>query len=315
MRADQNNAELPIPSVKDSRILTYLGIDRDTNLYQNTEEENILVNLWDSKYLVAKAEYENSRCNSNNVKIWRDAYLGDFKKLDPTGKLTDEEMKAIRKMVFELVESKVNPYIPAPKMSPRYHSDITPVAATEALIRHEINKMLSEETHNEAEHATLIDSTTWFKVSWNPFDNTHERSGMPLIECCLVDTVYPQPGISNYKELEYIFEKKKVTLAKLLDLYGRKINTNDSTDLVEIVECYYLNQDRHVGKFVYTTDSLTVLCNDLEWGMRRRRECTECTKIVPVEATCPQCGSTSFKYVGVKQQILDKPIDFVKNPY
>ena len=313
MRANQKD-KLPKPSIKDSRVKMYLGIIDDIAKYENTEEESELAQLWNNKYLIAKAEYESSRVNSKEVAKWRKAYMGDFNQLDEFGEETDLKMKALRKMAFELVEQKVNANIPAPKMSPRYHSDLIPVDATESLIKHEMDKMLSEEVQDESEHATLIDSTSWFKVSWDPFDNTHERSGMPIVEVCTIDTVFPQPGISNYKKLEYIFHERKMTLAQVVDLYDRAVNPKED-DLVDVIECYYLNQDRHVGKFVWTADDLTVLANDLEWGMRRRRECTECGNIVPVEAECSVCGSTKFHYVGVKTYTLTEDLEYIENPY
>lgn len=314
MRAKQGQDKLPTPNVKDSRVLTYLNLDCEEP-YVNTEEESKLVVLWNEKYIVAKNEYEASRVNSHNVTTWRNAYLGTFNELDEFGNITDVKQKALRKMAFEVVEQKVNPRIPAPKMSPRYHSDIVPVEATEALLKHEIDKMLSEETQDESERSTLIDSTTWLKVTWDPFDNTHERSGMPVVENCPIDTVFPQPGVSNYKKLEYIFEAKKMTVAQLKDLYGRTIQYPSSDDLVPIVECYYLNQDRHVGRFVFIPDTLIVLANDLEWGMRRRRECTQCNAVVNIAAECPVCGGTDFHYVGVKSHLLEEPLDLVSNPY
>ena len=51
-------------NVKDSRVLVYLNRCNDGEQYVNTEEENELVQLWNTKYLIAKKEYENSRCNS-----------------------------------------------------------------------------------------------------------------------------------------------------------------------------------------------------------------------------------------------------------
>lgn len=302
------------PTVKDSRVLTYLNLE-NIEEYHNTPEEEQLVQLWNLKFQIAESEQNNSRVNHKEVSKWRKAYMGIFNELDDFGNETDKKMKAIRKMVYELVEQKVNSRIPAPKMDPRYHSDILPVEATEALIRHEMNRMLSEEVQDESEHATLIDSTCWLKVSWDPFDNTHERSGMPVIECCPIDTVFPQPGIHNYKKLEYIFHRIKMTLAQINDMYGRGIKSDDVSDLVTVIECYFLNENRYVGKFAWVEDSLTVLCNDIEWLMRRRRECTECTAIVPFEDVCPTCGSKKFKYVTVKKQKLSQPLDFITNPY
>lgn len=308
------NGTLPKPSITDSRVLTYLAIDNSIP-YVNTQQEAELVQLWNLKYTLAKQDYEKSRVNSANLQRWRNAYLGNFKQLDEFGKETTLDMKALRKMAFELVEQKVNPRIPAPKMTPRYHSDLVPVSATEALIKQEMDRMLSEETQDESERSTLIDSTTWLKVSWDPFDNTHERSGMPIVENCPIDTVFPQPGISNYKKLEYIFERKTLTLAQVQDLYDRSVTSPSDTDVVAVVECYYLNQDRHVGRFVFTEDDLIVLANDLEWGMRRRRECTQCTTVVNIDATCPVCGGTDFHYVGVKSHQLEQDLEFITNPY
>ena len=82
---------------------------------------------------------------------------------------------------------------------------------------------------------------------------------------CPIDSVYPQPGINDYKKLEYIFEQKTMTLSTIMDLYGRKVTPDNGTDLIDVVEVYYLNKDRVVGHLVFTKDGLTVLSNDVEW--------------------------------------------------
>lgn len=303
-------------NVKDSRVLVYLNMCNDGEQYVNTEEENELVQLWNTKYLIAKKEYENSRCNSKNVARWRRAYEGIITKFDEDGKPIDTEfVKPLRKIAYELIEDQVNPRIPAPKMSPRYHSDIVPVNATEALIKHDMDKMLSEETHDESEHSTLIDSTSWFKVGWNPFDNTHERSGMPYIEVCPVDTVFPQPGVKNYKKLEYIFEESTITMAECIDLFNRRVYSPNYNDLVNIVTVYFLNKDRHVGRFVWVRETLVVLANELEWCIRKRRECMKCHTVTPDEAVCPVCGSKDLRYVSVTTERLTKPLKLITNPY
>lgn len=314
MDGQKDETKIVHPGIADSRVLTYLNA-RNKPEYVNTPEESILLELWKTKFEIAKGEYEKSRANSAMVSIWRDAYQGKFKILDANGKPTDKLMKAVRKVAFELVEDKVNSHIPAPKMSPRYHADLVPVNATEALIQHEMDRMLSEATNDDAEHSVLIDSTVWFKVGWNPFDNTHERSGNPIVTVCPVDTIYPQPGITDYKRLEYIFEVTHLTVAEVIDLYGREIKSPDSNDIVPVINCYFLNEDRLVGKFSWCETSQQVLCNDLEWGIRKRRECTVCRHISPFDTKCPTCGSTSFKYFSVREQKLKEPLTFVTNPY
>lgn len=314
MDGQKTETKLIHPGITDSRVLTYLNQRRKPE-YVNTEEEESLLQLWHIKYTEAKGEYNKSRANAQMVQVWRDAYEGRFKVLDSQGKPTEKLMKAVRKVCFELVEDKVNSHIPAPKMSPRYHADIVPVNATEALIKHEMDRMLSEATNDEAEHSVLIDSLVWFKVGWNPFDNTHERSGNPIVTVCPIDTVFPQPGITDYKRLEYIFEETQLTVAEVIDLYGREVRSPNVNDIVPVVNCYFLNEDRLVGKFSWCETSMQVLCNDLEWGIRKRRECTVCRHISPFDTKCPVCGSTSFKYFSVKEQKLKEPLTFVTNPY
>lgn len=302
------------PGIKDSRVLLYLN-QKEGIPYSNTLEEDQLLQLWRQKYYIAVAEYEKSRCSSKNIRIWRNAYEGNFNKLDENGEITNKRMKAIRKLGYELVECKVNSHIPAPQMSPRYHSDLTPVNATEKLISHEMDRMLSEEVNDDSEHNVLIDGSTWFKVSWNPFDNTHERSGNPEVTTCPVDTVFPQPGVKNYRHLEYIFEKSKITVAQCLDLYGRYIRAPQENDIIPIVNCYFLNKDRFVGKFTWCEETSQVICNDLEWGIRKRRECMKCHTIIPFGIECPTCGSKDIKYVSVKEETLKNDLIFVENPY
>lgn len=311
--ADEQN-KIVHPGIKDSRVMIYLNL-AEGPLYTNTQEEDYLLNLWRQKYYIAKSEYEKSRCGPKRVAIWRDAYEGKFNKLDELGEFTNEKMNAIRKLGYELVDSRVNAHVPAPKMSPRYHADLVPVNATEKLIIHDMDRILTEEVNDESEHNVLIDGASWFKVSWNPFDNTHERSGNPEVTVCPVDTVFPQPGVKNYKHLEYIFEQSTLTVAQCLDLYGRRIKAPQENDIIPIVNCYFLNKDRFVGKFTWCEETSQVICNDLEWGIRRRRECVKCHAIVPFAATCPICGSKDMKYVSVTEETLQDDLQYVANPY
>jgi predicted nucleic acid-binding Zn-ribbon protein len=300
--------------ITDSRVLAYLNM-LDRPAYINTEEENALLQLWRAKYYIAKAEYEKSRANSTKVKMWRDAYEGTFYKLDDEGNVTEVKMKPIRKLAYELVAGKKNAKIPTPKMSPRHHADILPVNTTEKLIRHEMDKMLSEQVNEESENNVCIDGTSWFKVDWNPFDNTHERSGNPMVSVCPVDTIFPQPGIKYYKQLEYIFELSTITVSQCLDLYNRVVHSPTGNDIIPIVNCYFLNEHRYVGKFTWCEETHQVLCNDVEWGIRKRRECVDCHAVQPMQDVCEVCGSKKFKYVSVKDETLQEPLTFVTNPY
>lgn len=312
---ENENNKIIHPGIKDSRVLTYLNLTQEPE-YHNTEEEETLMQLWRTKYYIAKSEYEKSRANPAKVALWRKAYAGDFDKLDEHGRpIPNEKLKPIRKLAFELVEGKINANIPAPKMSPRHHADLVPVNITEDLLRHEVDKMLSEEVNDRAEHGVHIDGTGYLKVYFDALDNTHERSGNPKVMYCPVDTVFPQPGVLNYKEWEYVFELDSLTVAQCKDLYNRNLRSPNQNDVIPIVNCYFLNEDRYVGKFTWCEETSTVICNDLEWGIRKRRECTKCHEVVPINDVCPICGSKTFKYVPVKEEILTEPLAYITNPY
>ena len=302
------------PSVKDSRVMRYLNLSPGEQ-YQNTEEEEYLMQQWRTKYYIAKNEQNKSKCNSLNLETWRNAYLGNFNQLDENGKPTDKRMKAVRKLCFELVEGKINSTIPPVKMSPRYHADLFPVNATESLIRHEMDKLLSEEVNDEAEHSTCIDGLSWFKVDWNPFDNTHERSGNPIVKSCPVDTIFPQPGVKDYRKLEYLFEESDITVSQCYDLFNRNVRSPNENDIIPIVTVYFLNEDRYLGRFIWCEQTSTVIANDLEWGIRKRRECMKCHTVLPIEDECPVCGSKDIKYVSVKAEILQEDLQAITNPY
>ena len=67
---ENTHSKIVHPGVKDSRVLTYLNLIEEP-AYNNTEEETTLLNLWRTKYYIARDEYEKSRASSKKVKIWR----------------------------------------------------------------------------------------------------------------------------------------------------------------------------------------------------------------------------------------------------
>ena len=91
------NEKISHPNIKDSRLMTYLNLDNKYT-YNNTEEENELLQLWKIKYHIAEGEYNKSRANAAKVIQWRKAYEGNFNKLDENGEPTTEKIKAIRKI-------------------------------------------------------------------------------------------------------------------------------------------------------------------------------------------------------------------------
>lgn len=285
--------------------------------YVNSEKEQELVTKFNALFTLAKQAHDTcEECNPANIEKWRKAYYGTLNALNQDGTESTRKSRQFRKLVYEFIESKIDNTIPMPKMQPRYRDDIPLVGITEDYLKFEVNNILGLYKNDVSERATYIDGTTWYKVWWDSLDNTHERSGNVKIDICTAEQIIPQPGVKDYKQMEYIFEIRDLSLTKIYDLYGRKITpTSEESNIVTVVSCYYLNDDGVVGLFTWALASQQVICNEKDWQIRKLRTCTNCTSIVPQEDMCPVCGNKTFKYKNADEEILSEDLIEVYNPY
>ena len=285
--------------------------------YVNTEEENELVDKFAELYSLALSAQQNTEeANPKNLAKWRKAYYGTLNALTKDGEESTRKGLSLPKMVYELIESKIDNSIPMPKIRPRYKTDLPLVSVTENYLKFEVDGIFTKYLNDRSERSTYVDGTSWYKVWWDSLDNTHERSGNVKIDLCRVDQIVPQPGVSDYRQLEYIFERKELSLTRIWDLYHRRIiPTEANTNVIEVISCYYLNSDRVVGLFMYAPHSRQVICNEEDWQIRKLRTCTVCGTVNPTGDTCRNCGSKTFKYENATEEILENDIEEIYNPY
>ena len=299
------------------RLDLYLQWD-SSKVYTNTDSEQLLLNKFATLYSQAKTTRDNmDECSPTNLSMWRRAYLGTLNalKADGSGE-SAKRSRQLRKMAYEIIESKIDNGIPMPKLQPRYKTDLPLVNITESYLKFEVDRIMTKYLNDRSERSTYVDGTGWYKVWWDSLDNTHERSGNTKIDFCTVDQIVPQPGIMDYKQMEYIFEIKDISVSRLYDLYGRLITpTASDASMVTVISCYYLNENRVVGLFMWSRDTMQVICNETDWQIRKLRTCTTCHTINPVGDTCRNCGQTSFKYENATVEILDEDINEIYNPY
>lgn len=298
--------------------------------YVNTSEEEDLVTKFSALYSIALGAKENNElCNSKNIAKWRKAYDGTLGALTKDGKVSDKRSRQLRKVVYEFIESKVDNNIPLPKMSPKYKSDLPLVQVTEDYLKYNIDCIFTKYLNDRSERSTYVDGTSWYKIWWDSLDNSNESSGQVKVDICLADQIIPQPGITDWRKLEYIFEKEQVTLKRIWDLTGRRITpvASDTSELsnptsntvdnssITMITCYYLNDKRIVGRFAWAEHTRQVIFNDEDWQIRKLRTCTKCGQVVPQAEVCPICGSKSFKYKIPEKDILDEDLYVIYNPY
>lgn len=286
--------------------------------YQNTKKEQAMVEKVAALYAIAKGFRDQDQLVSpQNLKKWRKAYLGTLNALDRnTGEESKRRSRPLRKMIYELIESKVDNSIPAPHLQPRRKEDIVLCETTENYLKFEMDRMLTEQENDKSERATYIDGTSWYKICWDNLDNTYERSGDLRVEVLLADQVVPEPAVTDYRLLNYIFERQQVSLARIWDIYHRLIipvETGNST--ATVITYYYKNKNGIIGRFMYAEHSRQVISWDEDWQIRKVRKCTACDTINPIGNVCRNCGGTSFRYKNADIEIAEEDIYTLKNPY
>lgn len=285
--------------------------------YENTKKENQMVEKVAQLFSIAEGYQKGiEHASPKNLQKWRKAYLGTLNALDKnTGEESKRRSKPLRKMIYELIESKVDNSIPMPRMSPRRKDDLPLVDVTENYLKFEMDRMLTEQENDRSERATYIDGTSWYKISWDSLDSTYERAGDLKVELCLVDQVVPEPGCRDYRQMNYVFEKTTMSLAAIYDLYHRMVLPLDGTNNVEVIAYYYRNENGVIGRFMYTPHSRQVISWDEDWQIRKIRKCRTCSAANAIGSYCRNCGGTQFRYENATEEILEEDLIKLHNPY
>lgn len=297
------------------RIDLYLRA-KQGKFYNNTDKEREMVTKVSQLFTMAKSYQEGIEyVTPKNLEMWRKAYLGTLNALDlKTGKESDRKSRQLRKMIYELIESKVDNSIPMPRLTPRRRDDLSLVDTTENYLKFEMDRMLTEQENDRSERATYVDGTTWYKVCWDSLDSTYGRSGDLRVEVLLADQLVPEPGCKNYRLMNYCFEISNLSIANIYDLYGRLISPTEN-DTVEVISYYYKNNNGVIGRFMYAAASQQVISWDEDWQIRKLRKCTVCDVVTPVGDYCHNCGGNKFKYANATKEVLEEALMRLHNPY
>lgn len=308
-----------------NRVKMYLPGNRTGKVSPNSENENDRLSLFRELFYYAKAAQEsNETMKPEYITKCRKAYKGILNSLNKQGFESPKRSRRLDKSIFEAIESMTTVELPGPKMSAASKEDIPLIRTTEDFLKFQMNNHMNQYMHQDLQKAVPIDGTAFMKISWDPFNKTYDRSGDIRLDLRTLDQIVCQPGVRNYKNWEYIFEIRAVSISEIYDLYGKMlINTqNDraqesavngsknTTNVTTVVSCYYLNADRVVGHFMWQLDTDIVIADEEDWMLRKVRRCTLCDTINPVQTVCKQCGNTTFKYKPVEYEFADK--DYMK---
>ena len=225
------------------------------------------------------------------------------------GGYSKKKAYTLRNLTYELIETQINNSIPQPKVTPRNPGDMELAQNIEGYLKSESDRLEFEVMNDEAERECLIQGTVFYYVGWDNYETTPITEGELTVKVYPLSSVYPQPGIKDFKDAEYIFVKDMVSVDRIRKIYGKKIPEGDQfRGMNTIITAWYLNDDGFISRFGWVENSEIVVFDESDYELRRFRECSDCGERVPRATVCPVCGSTHFTYKPSEYEILDDDI-------
>jgi len=239
-----------------------------------------------------------------------------------------KEAVNVRNIVYELIESQVDPSVPVPKVTALHEEDAELAKKIEQILIDKMKKQKFQVMNDKIERIVPIQGGDFMLVEWDNTVSTHSSIGDVIVTERHPRQVIPQAGVTEIRKMDYIFiltpqtkefVKKKygvdVTAANedYRDLRGDEASVTD--DIVTINTVYYRNKGK-IGRFVWCDDYVLEDLDDYQ--ARITRKCKQCGEIVDEDTkTCPVCGGKSFEETEDKTQTIEIPkieIDVVIDP-
>lgn len=244
------------------------------------------------------------------IKRRNELYKGIAQPIDPkTGLPARKKADCKRNMTFELIETQINNAIPQPKVTPRDPDNIDLAIDLEGYLQMEMDRLCSEEMNDNAERGTLKQGTAFYLVGWDETKNTHNTSGELFVKYYPLEMVYPQPGITDIHDAEYIFVKDLVSVAKIKDVYGVEIEEgSEFKGMNTMITVYYYNDEGAVSRFAWIENTDKVVLDEEGYEIRKFKVCKECGEKLNGRTECPVCKSKKHEYKPMAYELLTEDL-------
>ena len=244
------------------------------------------------------------------IKRRTELYKGIAQPIDPkTGLPARKRADCKRNMCFELIETQINNAIPQPKVTPRDPQNKDLAIDLEGYLQMEMDRLCSEEMNDNAERGVLKQGSCFYLVGWDETKSTPTTSGELFVKYYPLENVYPQPGITDIHDAEYIFVKDLVSVHKIKDLYGVTIPEGSEFKHKNVmITAYYYNKDGYVSRFAWIENTDVVVLDQEDYELRQIEVCKECGEKLNDKHICDLCGSDEHKYVALEDEVLQDDI-------
>lgn len=237
-------------------------------------------------------------------------YKGEAQPIDPkTGLTSAKKASCRRNMCFELIETQINNAIPAPKVTPRDAENADLATSIEGFLQEETDRLNSEEINDSAERGTLKQGNAFYLVGWDETQNSPTTSGELFVKYYPFKSVFPQPGIKNIEDAEYIFVKDLVSVKKIKDVYKKVIpEGSEYKGMNTLVTVYYYSKTGNVSRFGWIENTDIVVFDEEDYELRKVKVCKSCGEEMHNRDKCPLCGDTNYEYVPLEYETLDEDL-------
>ena len=237
-------------------------------------------------------------------------YKGIAQPIDPKTNLpARKKADCKRNMCFELIETQINNAVPSPKVTPRdpYNKDLA--SSIEGFLQEEMDRLESEEINDNAERGTLKQGTAIYLVGWDETQNSPTTSGEAFVKYYPFKSVFPQPGIKNIEDAEYIFLKELVSVKKLKDVYNKVVEEcSEFKGMNYLITVYYYSKEGNLSRFGWIEDTDQIIFDEEDYELRKVKVCKSCGEEMHNRDKCPLCGDTSYKYITMENEVLPEDI-------
>lgn len=239
-------------------------------------------------------------------------YKGLAQPIDPNTKMpARKRADCKRNMCFELIETQINNAVPSPKVTPRDPVNTDLAADIEGYLQEEMDRINSEETNDSAERGTLKQGSAFYLVGWDERQNTPTTSGEVFVKYYPLKSVFPQPGIKNIKDAEYIFLRELVSVEKLKEVYNKTVEEcGEFKGMNYLITVYYYSKQGNVSRLGWIENTDQVIFDEEDYELRKVKVCKACGEEMHNHDKCQLCGDTHYEYVTQEYEIL--PEDLVQ---
>ncbi len=191
-----------------------------------------------------------------------------------------------RNIVFEMIESQIDPSVPLPVVEPICAADEEAAKMIEGSLKADIDFLDLGRQNDLLERIVPIQGFGIFEV--------YIRDDRVKVRALHPSALIPQPGVCDLQEMDYFFICSEVTRRYIFDRYGVELPDGEGTngdknpeETVKEVVYWYKNDDGRISRAVFCGEVLLEESEDIY--KRRMRVCSDCGYPMPGEI-CVVCG-------------------------